>query len=205
MSGTTMIRAPKTEPRHVKVLLVEDNPGDRFLVRAALARGSWSVFDVLEADRLSEALELLDMTPVDLVLLDLTLPDSWGLATFTRVHATSRNLPVVVLTGLDDEESALGAVRLGAQDYLVKGKCDEELLSRSIHYAIERARLLAQLETAAANIRRLRGLLPICAWCKKVRDDEGYWREFGDYLAEHADVLATHGLCPDCSQKMAPR
>ncbi len=125
------------QPLHI--LLVEDNPGDVLLLRQMLAGASPRV-DVSNAERLASALQLLDQQNYDLVLLDLSLPDSQGYQTFEQLRAVAAHLPVILLTGLEDEELALRTVRSGAQDYLVKGEMDSHLLLRSIRYAIERKR-----------------------------------------------------------------
>ena len=161
-------------------------------------------FALTHAASLADGLALLATHPVDAILLDLTLPDSCGLATFTRVHACAGNAAIIVLTGHDDEDSALETVRCGAQDYIVKGEISDRLLVRALRYALERARLLRALREAMANLKTLRGLLPICACCKRIRDDAGYWRQVEDFLAANADITVTHGLCPDCRAAKTP-
>ncbi|MBI4289131.1 MAG: response regulator [Chloroflexi bacterium] len=123
---------------NVKVLLIEDNPGDARLIREMLAEHRGATFDVEWRDDLAKGMKRLADGPVDLVLLDLTLPDSHGFNTFSSVQTTIPRLPIVVLTGLDDETIAVRAVRGGAQDYLVKGKVTGEQLARAIRYAIAR-------------------------------------------------------------------
>lgn len=122
----------------IKVLLVEDNPGDVRLIREALKETKGFQVILTCVGRLDEGLQHLEQGTYDALLLDLMLPDSEGPDTFTRVQRHSPNVPIVLLTGLDDEAFGLEAVRRGAQDYLVKGKTDSELLSRSLRYAIER-------------------------------------------------------------------
>lgn len=124
--------------RPVSILLVEDNPGDRRLIREMLAEGSTVTFDVRHADRLEAAIEYLGNNGVELVLLDLGLPDSQGLETLRKVYAQGSGLPIVVLTGLNDEMVGVQAVNEGAQDYLIKGQVDTHLLRRTIRHAIER-------------------------------------------------------------------
>lgn len=130
----------------IKVLLIEDNPGDARLIREMLAEVDGAGFDLHCYDRLSTGLEHLTATDTDVILLDLSLPDSQGLDTLTKVHSGAQQLPIVVLTGLDDETLAIKAVHEGAQDYLVKGQLDSNLLARSIRYAIERQQLMMELE-----------------------------------------------------------
>ncbi len=124
----------------MRILLVEDNPGDARLLRESLMEVDSFRFDLTHVSTLSAGLKRLAETVIDVVLLDLSLPDSFGLDSFIQVHAQAPGVPFVVLTGLADESLAIAAVREGAQDYLVKGQVDRELLVRSIHYAIERKR-----------------------------------------------------------------
>lgn len=130
----------------VRVLLIEDNIADVDLIRDAFEDAaldpalSGAVFELEQVDRLRTGMERLLAGGVDVVLLDLSLPDSQGLETFVRLERTSPTTPIVVLSGLDDEQMAVRAVREGAQDYLVKGRVDGIMLTRSIRYAVERKR-----------------------------------------------------------------
>jgi diguanylate cyclase (GGDEF)-like protein len=139
------------------VLLIEDNPGDARLIEEMIREDPAGPFRLHCADRLSRGLEHLAIGETGLVLLDLSLPDSIGLETFSRVYAHSPTVPIIVLTGNDDQNVALSAVKGGAQDYLVKGRLDRELLLRSMHYSIERKRYQVQLEHQA-NYDALTGL-----------------------------------------------
>ena len=140
-----------------KVLLIEDNAGDARLIREMIAEEPGAAFEIECAERLAQALERLSAGGIGLVLLDLSLPDSMGLETFAKVYAHSPAVPIIVLTGNDDNNLALAAVKRGAQDYLVKGRLDRELLLRSMQYAIERKRYQLQLEHQA-NYDALTGL-----------------------------------------------
>ena len=124
-----------------KILLIEDNSGDARLIREMLAEAESGSFTIEWVPKLSEGLERLSWGEIDLVLLDLALPDSRGLDTFLRAYAQAPDVPFVLLTGIDDETLALTAVRKGAQDYLIKGQVDGELLRRAIRYATERKRV----------------------------------------------------------------
>ena len=119
----------------IRVLLVEDNPGDARLFTELLRGAGASDLKMVQVDRLAAALDRLNRDPFDVMLLDLSLPDASGLDTLVRAHAQAPKIPIVVLTGHDDEALAVRAVRAGAQDYLVKGHVDGELLVRSIRYA----------------------------------------------------------------------
>jgi len=136
------------------VLLVEDDQDDVLLIRSVLRRSSASIA-LQPVSRLSDALEAVRQSPPDVVLLDLNLPDSTGLATLEAIRRADGNLPVVILTGNGDQSLALRAVRAGAQDYLVKGPLDPELLTRTLLYAIERQqvhRALAEQDALARTV-----------------------------------------------------
>lgn len=130
--------------KRLKVLLIEDNPGDARLIREYLADGTninleWAV-------SLSKGLELLQNSEFDALLLDLSLPDSHGITTFEKVKEDFPEIPITVLTGLDDREFALDIVRKGAQDYLIKGQVTRDLLTRVIEYSIERKKVEKHLQ-----------------------------------------------------------
>jgi DNA-binding response OmpR family regulator len=139
---------PKSEV--VEVLMIEDDEEDALLLQETLSEAGARGFEVAHVDRLSTGLEMLaaEAVDVDVVLLDLNLPDGQGLDTLMRAHGQAPNVPIIVLTGTDDKVLAVRAVQAGAQDYLVKGQVDSNLLVRSIRYAIERHRLLMELEQA---------------------------------------------------------
>jgi PAS domain S-box-containing protein len=129
----------------IRVLLVEDNPGDARLIIEMLKEVAGDEFALEQVDRLEPALQRLGSAGADVVLLDLGLPDSTGLATFQRAQRNGSGEPIVVISGRDDEGLALDAVRAGAQDYLVKGRIEGQLLARVIRYAIERNRVADRL------------------------------------------------------------
>src|ERR1700746_938837 len=127
------------------VLLIEDNPGDADLVRLRLVEGQ-SPVKVNCVNRLADGLASLTRETPSVVLLDLNLPDSRGAETFRRVVDHAPNVPIVVLSGQDDEALAIKAVHQGVQDYLLKGNLSGKHLERAIHYAVERQGLLRALE-----------------------------------------------------------
>jgi len=133
------------DPEAARVLLIEDNPGDADLVRLRLVEGKSGV-QVNCVPRLADALACLDAETPNLVLLDLNLPDSHGAETFRRIMQKAPNVPVVILSGLDDEVLATKAVHMGVQDYLVKGDITSKQLERALRYAIERQGLMRALE-----------------------------------------------------------
>ncbi len=128
------------ESNGVRILLVEDDPDDVWVMRNLLSDQWDGPYDLVHVELLSAALELCARRRFDAILLDLALPDSQGLETFFAMHAQVDDMPIVVLSGYSDESAAMKAVQAGAQDYLVKGQVDDRLLVRSIRYAIERSR-----------------------------------------------------------------
>lgn len=137
----------------IRVLLIENNPEDAQLIREMLAKARGARFDLECADRLSTGMKRLARGGIDVVLLDLSLPDSRGLNTFHRLYAQIPQAPIIVLSVPEDEELAVNAVRKGAQDYLVKGQVDSNLLLRAVRYAIERRRMLAELEQGVRELQ----------------------------------------------------
>jgi DNA-binding response OmpR family regulator len=153
--------------RALKLLVVDDNPGDVELVRAQLADAHLDrPFQVEAVDRLQAALQRLSRKDVDVVLLDLGLPDAQGTQGVVRMSRDAAEVPVVVLTGHDNEALGLRAVQEGAQDYLVKGQAAGPVLQRSLRFAIERKRA----EQALARLAVVMGVL--CFDCgRKVSTD----------------------------------
>jgi two-component system cell cycle response regulator len=142
----------------IKVLLVEDNDVDADLTQDLLSEWSMEEFQITRARTLAEGFSFLSRERFDAVLLDLSLPDTFGLPTVRQVHAMNPTVPVVVLSGVTDQSLALQAVQQGAQDYLVKGQGHPELLARAIRYAIERKRAEEHL-TYLAQYDHLTGLV----------------------------------------------
>ena len=195
----------------INILLVEDNPAEAGLFMETLEGEGRGKIKAALVESLHEAREYIGRSRLDAVLLDLSLPDSQGLDTLTEIRQAGPDLPVLVLTGNEDEAMGMKAVGMGAADYLFKGDMHGPLLIRSIQYAIqrkknevERERLIRELRTALAEVKRLSGLLPICASCKRIRDDHGYWQQIERYMSEHAQVQFSHGICPACARKLYP-
>ena len=122
----------------VKIMLIEDNGADARFIREMFKEISKPKYELKHVTSLKDGFKYLEEDPADILLLDLSLPDSSGLETFVKAHEYDPELPIVILSGLDDEEVAIRAVRHGAQDYLMKGEVNSKLLSRAINYAIER-------------------------------------------------------------------
>ena len=137
----------------IQVLLVEDNPGDRLLIREMLADSEFSDFTVTPVATLSEAIVSVSQAQFDVALLDLSLPDSSGVDTIIRLRNNAKYFPIIILTGLEDHETAFGALELGAQDFLSKNRLDTFSLERSINYAVSRKKLEDQNRLQAAALQ----------------------------------------------------
>ena len=136
---------------NITVLLIEDDQADVALFRESLHNNRRAEIDIIYADCVSSAIDLLDSRRIDLVLTYLNLSDSQGIGTLTRIIQNNPDIPVVVLSGVDNENIAIEVVKSGAQDYLIKGQIDSDRLFRSIHYSIERHRLIRQIKAISIS------------------------------------------------------
>ena len=150
-------------PNRLRVLLIEDNLDDVVLVRQTLRDAAPNDFEIESTTRLEDGLKLLREQHFDIVLLDLTLPDSFGIETYDRLHSLS-DVPVVVLSGNSNDAVALETLERGAQDYLVKGTVSGELLVRMLRYSITRHRLMRELQESEQRFRMLSEQLPALLW-----------------------------------------
>jgi len=171
----------------IEVLVVEDNPTDARLLEMILAKVTTQGFRWRRVDRLSDALTLLNQRRYDIVLLDLALPDSYGLDTIRRVRSAVADVPIVVLTGLDDEAIGLASLREGAQDYLLKDELRPNLLSRAMRYAIERQQILDDLRHNREELQRqesfLRAIVDANPNFIFVKDERGRFTLVNEALA----------------------
>src|SRR6266404_4211486 len=142
-----------SQTERIRVLLIEDNPGDSRLIQMMVDEAGNDLFEIQQVEHLSEALARLAHPDIGVVLCDLSLPDSHGLETFAQLHARAPHVPIIVLSGLNDTTIAVQAVHEGAQDYLIKGQVDGQLLVRAMRYAIERKRMSEQLAHYAEELR----------------------------------------------------
>jgi two-component system sensor histidine kinase UhpB len=156
----------------MRILMVEAHPGDAGLLREHLdGDGSGAeVFQIVGVDRLALALQSLDKADFEAVLLDLSLPDSQGIGTLTRMHAAKPGMPIVVLSSVDDEVLGLQVLRAGAQDYLVKGELTASLLRRSLRYAVERKRAEVELRRSEIFLESIVEHIPNMIFVKDARE-----------------------------------
>ncbi|MGB4467277.1 MAG: diguanylate cyclase [Azovibrio sp.] len=170
----------------LRILLIEDNPGDARLIREIL-RDSDTPVSLETAETLKDGFTRLENDRFDAILLDLTLPDSQGLETVLRMRQQAPEFPIIILTGLNDEATALQAMREGAQDFLVKGSVDAALLIRAIRYAIERNRMQSALRALSlldelTGIYNRRGFMTLAGHEMKLaqRRQTGFYLIFID-------------------------
>jgi diguanylate cyclase (GGDEF)-like protein/PAS domain S-box-containing protein len=158
-----------------RILLVEDDPNDAELLARSLARASGPTLELIRADRLSAAVELIAGLACSVILLDLGLPDSTGIATLTQMLAVAPDVPILVLTGHNDDHLALQAVQQGAQDFLVKGNYDPRVLRHAIDYALERHRLTQALRQREVDLAEAQRVAQIGSWSWDIRANHVTW------------------------------
>lgn len=170
--------------KKVEILLFEDNPGDAGLIEEMLEEFASFPYEFKNVETLDEGLNLLKERPFDVILSDLGLPDSDGIDTFLDIHAVNPRIPIIILTGMNDEKIGIDAVKKGAQDYLVKGQIDGRLLGRSIRYSIERKKTEEKIRNLANIVessndaiitKSLDGI--ITSWNKGAEQIYGYSAE----------------------------
>ncbi len=188
----------------ISILVIEDNEDDFILLREMIESSPEIEANIFHEDTLKGALSVAESIHVDAAVIDLCLPDSFGLDTYQSFHEKHPFVPTIILTGDRDHDAAFKAVQKGAQDYLFKGEPSATAIIRTIRYAIERQRLMTELKIALDHIKQLQGMLPICSVCKNIRDDQGYWNHIETYLSRHSAVEFSHSICPDCAKKLYP-
>jgi AmiR/NasT family two-component response regulator len=197
-----------------QVLIVEDDTLVAEMVRGLLKKIDYTVIG--QAIDGQQALDMVQSLQPDVVLMDIEMPNMDGIEATRRIFEL-RPTPVVVLTAYETPLLLKQASKVGVGAYLVKPPKVRDM-ERAITIAmarfedmVELRRLNAELETrneelqeALANVKTLKGLLPICASCKKIRNDQGYWQQVEDYIREHSEADFRHGLCPSCASRLYP-
>ena len=191
--------------KRFKILIVDDEPVNIQLMMAALK----DEYDILTALNGHDAINQLEEHMPDLILLDVMMPDITGFDVCKIIKADERfaNIPVIFLTALDSQAGELQGLELGGIDYLIKPIRYAQLKLRvRNHIALKEQRdLLVQqkkeLEAALAQVKQLEGIIPICTYCKKIRDDQKSWHQLEKYISEHSEAVFSHGACPDCFEE----
>ena len=154
----------KTEIKPFNILVIEDNAADFYLIESMLRASTLNVEAIHQATRISGACGILKTHKIGLILLDLSLPDSFGMDSFTQIKSFVQHIPVIILTGLSESATATEALQQGAQDYLVKGEFKTDLLERTIRYSIERKNAEEKILASEANYRQMFYKNPFPAW-----------------------------------------
>jgi DNA-binding response OmpR family regulator len=188
----------------MKVLIAEDDAVSRLLLESILREWGYEVVSTSDGQAAWAALQAPGAPRM--AILDWQMPGLDGLELCRRVRANpaTESVYVLLLTGKGGTENIVLGLRAGASDYLTKPFDLDELSARLgvgrrvvelQHHLAER---VAELEQTLAQVKRLQGLIPICAWCKKVRDDRNYWQQVEEYIGQHSEARFSHGICPEC-------
>jgi phosphoserine phosphatase RsbU/P len=188
----------------MKVLIAEDDPISRCMLESAVAQWGYQPIGVSDGRQAWEALQEQDAAKM--AILDWGMPGMDGLEVCRRVRAVQTDEPkyLILLTGRDAKADIVAGLQAGANDYITKPFDREELCARLQvgRQMIELQRSLSarvrELEEALSQVKRLQDLLPICCYCKKIRDDRNYWQQVDTYLLDHSAIRFSHGVCPDC-------
>jgi|SRR5438477_5543883 len=190
----------------MKVLIAEDDAVSRRLLHAGLAR--WG-YEILVAGDGTEAWRMLHQERPALLILDWLMPGMDGLEICRKARALPnfQSAYIILLTGRSTKEDIIQGLDAGADDYIIKPFDPGELRARiSVGLRVAQLQLnladrVRELEDALAKVKTLSGMLPICASCKKIRDDKGYWMQIESYVRDHSEAEFSHGVCPECAKK----
>jgi sigma-B regulation protein RsbU (phosphoserine phosphatase) len=188
----------------MKILIAEDDPVSRRVLEATLSKWGYEVMSTSNGREAWEALAAPDAPR--LAILDWMMPEMDGIEVCRRARGRTEAGPlhILLLTARGRKEDVIAGLQAGADDYVTKPFDHEELRARVqvgqriVELQTMLASRVAEMEEALARVRQLRGLLPICSYCKKVRDDRNYWQQVEQYVSTHSDVQFSHGICPDC-------
>jgi PleD family two-component response regulator len=208
------------------ILAIDDDPVSLRFIEKLLNQGGYG--NIRTCTNAEEGCRMVEKEPPDLILLDIVMPDMDGYQFSMRVreNASTRDLPILVVTGgaAEANEAIEKSFEAGATDFITKpintteffarvrsalaikqahDRLKEEL-SRRQQAEEEKETLIAELKDAFAKVKKLTGLLPICASCKKIRDDQGYWNQIENYIREHSEAEFSHSLCPECVESIYP-
>ncbi len=191
--------------RQLNILLIDDDEEDYIITRGLLSKITDRIHRLNWVYTYEAAVAAFKENKYDAYLIDYRFGQYDGLELMRIAIKMGCKSPLILLTGWGDLSVDLKAMEAGAADYLVKDQLGALLLERSIRYAIERRReeverekLIVELRETLAELKTLSGLLPICAGCKKIRDDEGYWHQVEVYVEERSEAQFSHSFCPDC-------
>ena len=193
----------------MRILVAEDEPVARRVLRTLLGKWGYQVSTCADGQAAWQTLQTADAP--ELVILDWMMPHMDGLQVCRQLRALPQPQPtyVILLTARGQEDDIVTGLHAGADDYITKPFGREELRARvqvgARVVTLQRhlAERVKELEDALARVKYLRGLLPICAYCKKIRNDQNYWQQVEAYITEHSDAQFSHSICPACYEQFA--
>ena len=189
------------------VLVADDEPVSRTVVSAMLKKAGYPVILASDGEQAWKKLEAADSP--SLALLDWEMPGLQGPEVVERIRNRASQAPtyVILLTSRDSSADIVRGLRAGADDYVTKPANEDELIARVnvgarvVQLQIALADRVRSLEEALANVKALQTLLPMCAYCKSIRNDQNYWEKVETYFSQHSHVSFTHSYCPNCYER----
>lgn len=196
------------EVKKQTILIVDDEPGNIEILSETLGDN----YEILFAVSGKEALEIAKHQIPDMIILDIIMPVMSGYEVLRnlKLNHSLKEIPVIFITALNQEDQETTGLTLGAVDYIPKpfnAAIVKLRVKTQMELKLQRDSLIKrndELQKALTKIKTLSGLLPICASCKKIRDDHGYWTQLEHYISEHSEAEFTHGCCPECMKKLYP-
>lgn len=198
----------------ISILYVEDEQVTRSAVARMLKR---RVTTVYEAENGQEGLDMYKQYSPDIVISDIRMPVLDGMEMSKEIKAMDKDSKIILTTAHSDASILINSIEVGIDKYIMKPldmaalfssveKCAENImLEKKVRQQNqEKDELIARLQDALDNVKKLSGLLPICAYCKKIRNDDGYWKQIEGYIAEHSEAEFSHSICPDCVKRLYP-
>jgi len=192
----------------MRVLVAEDDPVSRRLLAVSLRRWGYEVVEAVDGEQAWDLLQQPDAP--NLVILDWMMPGVGGIEICRRVRQADHPAPayIILLTVRTSRVDIVHGLDAGANDYITKPFNREELRARiqcgvrTVHLERSLAQRVRELEEALLRVRVLQGLLPICSYCKKIRNDRNYWQRVEEYITAHTDAVFSHGICPECFKQI---
>jgi DNA-binding response OmpR family regulator len=193
----------------MRILIAEDDAISRKILEENLKK--WGHEIIVTKDGMSAYQVLTGENPPNFAILDWMMPEMDGVDVCRKIRNYKKGffLYIILLTAKDGKDDIVTGLEAGADDYIIKPFNKAELKARvdagirMIHLELSLQKKISELKVALDNVKQLQGIIPICAWCKKIRDDKLYWRSVEDYITKHSTAEFSHSICPDCISKMS--